>query len=1489
LALPTITKSFSPTFIQSGGSSTVTLTLGNATNAAFTGGSFSDTLTNMSAVGGAAGGTCTGANSNSFTAGATSLSFTGIGIPATSSCTVTFSVTSSTVGVQPNATSGVTTNQTTLGSASNTANLTVLAAPTVSKAFAPATIQSGGTSTVTVTLTNGNGSALTGASFSDTLVNMTAVGGAAAGSCSGANTNSFTAGATALSFTGITIPANGSCTVTFGVTSTSVGAQTNTTSGVTTTQTPTAGTASNTATLTVNYAIPTISKAFNPATIQTGGTSVVTLTLSNAANTTALTGGAFTDTLTNMSAAGGAVTGNCSGTTPSSLTAGATALSFTGITIPASGSCTVIFSVTSSTAGAQTNAASGITTNQTAAGTGSNTATLTVLSAPTISKAFNPATIQSGGTSTVTLTLTNTNAVALTGGAFSDTLVNMSAAGGAAAGTCSGANTNSFTAGATSLSFSGIGIPSSGNCTVTFSVTSTSIGAQTNATSGVTTTQTPTAGAASNSATLTVTYILPTISKAFNPTSIQSGGTSVVTLTLTNNNTVALTGGAFTDTLANMSAAGGAVTGSCVGTTPSSLTAGTTALSFTGITIPLSGNCTVIFSVTSSTAGVQSNATSGVTTNQTAVGTASNTASLTVYAPPTISKAFNPATIQTGGTSVVTLTLTNSNSSALAGGAFTDTLANMTAAAGAVGGTCTGTAPVTLAAGATALSFSGINIPASGSCTVTFSVTSTNIGAQPNVTSGVTTNQTSTAGTASNSATLTVTLIPPTISKAFSPTGVSVGGTSTVTLTLGNANTTALTAGAFTDTLVNMAAVAGAVGGTCAGTTPATLAAGATALSFSGITIPASGNCTVTFKVTSSHSGVNPNTTSGVTTTQIPTAGAASNTANLTVAPPLSINPITLPAGTVNVIYSATTITATGGATPYTWSISSGLLPPGLSIGNTTGTISGTPSALAGSPYSFTVQVTDANQSTATATYSITIGALPIRIVTGLLPAGVVNLPYPYTTLQATGGVGNYNWTITGLPAGLTTDGNGDISGTPTSATGSPFSVNVTVSDSTNTSSSRTFSLAISAPLSVAGPATLPAASLNTAYPGATVTASGGLSPYTWTATGLPTGLTIGLTTGIISGTPTVATGSPYAVTVTVEDSTGKTATMAYTLTVNSPLTISGPATLPVGTVGTAYTSTTVTATGGSGVYTWSATGLPTGMAIGNTTGAITGTPAGSAGGTYTVVVTVTDSSSNSAAKTYTLTINSLSNVPTITGVSANTEGQSMIAPNTWVSIYGTNFTTTGFTDTWTHLLTTPTTNLPTTLDGVMVNIGGQNAYVEFISATLINVLTPNIGFGSMQVTVTTSAGTSNAVTVTSQQDVPGLFTWPNNQPVATHAANYSDAAAPGTFAGVTTVPAAPGETIVLWGSGFGTTNPAFPYGVAIPSTATYQTTANVSATLNGAPVTVYQNAAFLSAGSAGLFTIGVTLPTPLANGSYPLIVTINGIPSPALNLTVQN
>jgi trimeric autotransporter adhesin len=131
-------------------------------------------------------------------------------------------------------------------------------------------------------------------------------------------------------------------------------------------------------------------------------------------------------------------------------------------------------------------------------------------------------------------------------------------------------------------------------------------------------------------------------------------------------------------------------------------------------------------------------------------------------------------------------------------------------------------------------------------------------------------------------------LTSPTIAKAFSPTTIGSGATSTITFTLSNVNPGILTSANFTDTLTNLSIATTAIGGTCVGVTnsPA-LVPGATGVNAVNLTIPnlPPGGCTVSVQVTSSILGARPNTSSGVATTQTPAAGAVSNTATLTVVP----------------------------------------------------------------------------------------------------------------------------------------------------------------------------------------------------------------------------------------------------------------------------------------------------------------------------------------------------------------------------------------------------------------------------------------------------------------------------------------------------------------------------------------------------------------------------------------------------------------------------
>jgi len=99
-----------------------------------------------------------------------------------------------------------------------------------------------------------------------------------------------------------------------------------------------------------------------------------------------------------------------------------------------------------------------------------------------------------------------------------------------------------------------------------------------------------------------------------------------------------------------------------------------------------------------------------------------------------------------------------------------------------------------------------------------------------------------------------------------------------------------------------------------------------------------------------------------------------------------------------------------------------------------------------------------------------------------------------------------------------------------------------------------------------------------------------------------------------------------------------------------------------------------------------------------------------------------------------------------ISTVAGAAGGQAGVVPNSWVSIYGSNFTPANFVDVWDNSIVNG--QLPTKLDGVSVSIGGQPAYVNFISSGQINVVAPNVGFGTMPVIVTTSGGVSQSFTV---------------------------------------------------------------------------------------------------------------------------------------------
>jgi uncharacterized protein (TIGR03437 family) len=146
---------------------------------------------------------------------------------------------------------------------------------------------------------------------------------------------------------------------------------------------------------------------------------------------------------------------------------------------------------------------------------------------------------------------------------------------------------------------------------------------------------------------------------------------------------------------------------------------------------------------------------------------------------------------------------------------------------------------------------------------------------------------------------------------------------------------------------------------------------------------------------------------------------------------------------------------------------------------------------------------------------------------------------------------------------------------------------------------------------------------------------------------------------------------------------------------------------------------------------------------------------------------------------------------------------------------------------------------------------------------------------------VTTAAGNSDPFAITAQTVQPAFFTW-GNYAVATRT-DYSYAVPNGTLS-VPTTAAQPGDIVILWGTGFGNTSPLAPIGQEVPP-ADYSVS-GVTVTIGSTAATVYGTA--LAPGLASVYQVAIQVPTSLADGKYPLVVTVNGVQSAAVGFAVQ-
>lgn len=283
-------------------------------------------------------------------------------------------------------------------------------------------------------------------------------------------------------------------------------------------------------------------------------------------------------------------------------------------------------------------------------------------------------------------------------------------------------------------------------------------------------------------------------------------------------------------------------------------------------------------------------------------------------------------------------------------------------------------------------------------------------------------------------------------------------------------------------------------------------------------------------------------------------------------------------------------------------------------------------------------------------------------------------------------------------------------------------------------------------------------------------------------------------------------------------------------------------------------------ANAGGGTFTWTASASPYWLGVSATSGSVPGTlgvlvnPVNLAAGTYTgsIQVTAAGALGSPANISVSLVVTGTQPAPVITGVGSAATFLPPIAPATWVAIVGTNLSQVTYTWQGSDFVNG---QLPTLLEGVSVTINGIPAYVEYISPTQINVLAPDDATaGSVQVQVTVAGQSSNALSVQKAQFAPAFFTFGDGYVAAQHL-NFTPVGAPNLLPGVVTTPAHPGETIVLYGTGFGPTNPPFPTAQLVTAAQPLANSVRISIGGMNAP------AGFVGLVGPGLYQFNVTVP----------------------------
>ncbi|MCA1326899.1 putative Ig domain-containing protein [Herbaspirillum sp. alder98] len=322
---------------------------------------------------------------------------------------------------------------------------------------------------------------------------------------------------------------------------------------------------------------------------------------------------------------------------------------------------------------------------------------------------------------------------------------------------------------------------------------------------------------------------------------------------------------------------------------------------------------------------------------------------------------------------------------------------------------------------------------------------------------------------------------------------------------------------------------------------------------------------------------------------------------------------------------------ASGGSGSYTYSVSTGTVPTGLTLAPSTGVLSGIPT-VAGT-YFFTVRATDGNNFTGQQAMAVTVGAgAP---VTSASNASVTYNASATIPISTTGGTPTSLNVVSGPAHGtITVLSASSFSYTPTIGYAGTDTFSYTATNAVGTSSAATVSITVAAPTLSLSPVGASLSGMVGVAFSQVFTGSGGAATYSYSLSGsLPTGMTF--SAGTLSGVPTQAGSFPITVT-TQDSSTGLgpfSTSRNYTLTIGAPSLGISPSVLTAPEVGISY-SQQLSTSGGVTPYTYvvSTGTLPSGLSL-SSTGLITGIP--TAAGPYNFSVTSTDASSFAVTANY--------------------------------------------------------------------------------------------------------------------------------------------------------------------------------------------------------------------------------------------------------------